>query len=254
MTKKAIIFDLDGTAVDSPIQKLPPEGLVQQIQRLKDQYYFCAATGRVWSFAKPVLQALQLTDPCIISAGTQICNPSTGEIVWQKNLEQRSLDEAISVFKQYPNWKLLCNDYTEDDYYRHEGLHSPLEFSTTEPVYFLEQVFVPDDIAKEIHSKLMQVSNVAVIMVTAQKPGYRDFHVINASATKEHAIAELLKLLKVDRKDSIGIGDGYNDMHLFNAVDYKVAMGNAVPKLKQSSDTIIKSVSEDGLTQYLGTL
>ncbi len=252
MTKKAIIFDLDGTAVDSPIQKLPPESLVQQIQRLKDQYYFCAATGRVWSFAKPVLQALQLTDPCIISAGTQICNPSTGEIVWQKNLEKESLDKAISVFRQYPDWKLLHNDGTEDDYFN--GGVFPHEFENTEPVYFLEQVFVADETAKEIYQELTQIEGIAAVMVVAQKPGCRDIHVINASATKEHAVAELLKQLNVGREDSIGIGDGYNDMHLFNAVNYKVAMGNAVPELKQSADTVIKSVSEDGLAQYLGTL
>lgn len=206
----------------------------------------------MWSFAKPVLQALRLTDPCIISAGTQICNPSTGEIIWQKNLEQHSLDEAISVFKQYPNWKLLSNDGTEDDYFN--GGVSPTEFANTEPVYFLEQVFVPDETAKEIYQKLTQIEGIAAVMVVAQKPGCRDIHVINASATKEHAIAELLKQLNVERKDSIGVGDGYNDMHLFNAVDYKVAMGNAVPELKESADTVIKSVSEDGLAQYLGTL
>ena len=206
----------------------------------------------MWSFAKPVLQALRLTDPCIISAGTQICNPSTGEIIWQKNLEQHSLDEAISVFKQYPNWKLLSNDGTEDDYFN--GGVSPTEFANTEPVYFLEQVFVPDETAKEIYQKLTQIEGIAAVMVVAQKPGCRDIHVINASATKEHAIAELLKQLNVERKDSIGVGDGYNDMHLFNTVDYKVAMGNAVPELKESADTVIKSVSEDGLAQYLGTL
>lgn len=252
MTKKAIIFDLDGTAVDSPTQKLPGDALGQQIQRLKDQCFFCAATGRVWSFAKSVLRTLRLTDPCIISAGTQICNPSTGEIVWQRNLEQESLDRAISVFKQYPSWKLLHNDGTEDDYFN--GGVFPNEFVNTEPVYFLEQVFVPDDTAKEVHQKLTQIEGIAAVMVVSQKPGCRDIHVINASATKEHAVAELLKLLQVDKNDSIGVGDGYNDIHLFNAVNYKVAMGNAVPELAAQADITIGSVTQDGLAHYLATL
>jgi len=252
MSKKAIIFDLDGTAVNSPVQKLPPGSLIQQIQSLKDQYYFCAATGRVWSFARPVLQSLRLTDPCIISAGTQICNPSTGEVLWQKNLEQESLNRAISVFKNYPDWKLLHNDGTEDDYFN--GGVFPNEFANTEPVYFLEQVFVPDKTAKEIYAKLTQIEEIAAVMVVSQKPGCRDIHVINASATKEHAVAELLKILSVDQQDSIGVGDGYNDMHLFNAVNYKVAMGNAVPELAAQADVTIGSVTQDGLAQYLATL
>lgn len=252
MHKKVIIFDLDGTAVDSPTQKLPSANLLSEIDRLKGSYFFCAATGRVWSFARPLLQALRLNDLCIISAGTQICNPATGEIVSQKNIPDTALSETIAVFRQYLNWKLLYNDGTEDDYF-HGGVF-PHEFKNTEPVYFLEQIFVPDETAKEIYQKLTQIEGIAAVMVVAQKPGCRDIHVINASATKEHAIAELLKLLKVDRKDAIGIGDGYNDMHLFNAVDYKVAMGNAVPELKKSADKVIGLVSEDGLARYLATL
>ena len=84
MERKAIIFDLDGSVVDSPENKLPSEDLVKAIANLKGKYIFSAATGRVWSFAKPVLQFLELTDPSIISAGTQICEPETGKILWQK--------------------------------------------------------------------------------------------------------------------------------------------------------------------------
>jgi Cof subfamily protein (haloacid dehalogenase superfamily) len=250
--KKAIIFDLDGTAVDSPQQKIPSDNLIREIERLSDKYYFSAATGRVWTFAKPVLQALNLKDLSIISAGTQICNPSTGEIVWQKNLEQETLEEAAAVFKQYNDWKLLYNDSTEDDYFN--GGIFPNEFVNREPVYFLEQVFVPDEIAKEIHRKLTGIKGVAAVMVVSQKPGCRDIHVINNSATKEHSIAELLRLIKVGKEDTIGIGDGYNDIHLFNAVNYKVAMGNAVPELKEVANKVIRLVSEDGLADYLHSL
>lgn len=252
MSKEAIIFDLDGTAIDSPEQKLPSDDLVKEVKRLGDKYFFCAATGRVWTFAKPVLQALNLKDLSIISAGTQICNPSTGEIVWQKNLEQEALGEAISVFRQYPDWKLLYNDGTEDDYFN--GGVFPDKFVNKEPVYFLEQVFVPDETAKEIYQKLVDIKGVAAVMVVAQKPGCRDIHVINSQATKEYSIAELLKLLGVDRENTIGIGDGYNDIHLFNAVKYRVAMGNAVPELKKSADTIIKPANEDGMADYLRSL
>jgi hydroxymethylpyrimidine pyrophosphatase-like HAD family hydrolase len=66
----AIIFDINGTAIYSPEQKLPSEKLVSVIEQLKDAYYLSAATGRVWSFAKHVLHGLHLTDSCIISAGT----------------------------------------------------------------------------------------------------------------------------------------------------------------------------------------
>lgn len=252
MKNKAIIFDLDGTAVDSPELKLPSHDLIKETQRLSTSYYLCAATGRVWSFAKPVLQSLKLTDPSIISAGTQICNPQTGKILWQKNFSQRALTQTVKIFQQYPDWKLLYNDGTEDDYF-HGGIQ-PVDFIVNEPVYFLEQVFVPNQKAEEICHQLRQVSGIAVIQVVSQKPGCKDIHITNSQATKEHAIAVLLDLIGVSSKNTIGVGDGHNDIHLFNAVSYKVAMGNAVPELKANADLVIDSVKEDGLARYFKTL
>lgn len=250
--KEAIIFDVDGTAVDSPSKKLPTQRLIRQIDRLSDRYYFSPATGRVWSFVKPVLHAMKLQDPAIISAGTQICNPQSGEILWQKNIEDRDLRKVVSIFQEFPDWKLLFNDGTEEDYFN--GGVYPKDFYNKEPVYFLEQVFVPDEIAKEIYNRLTKIKGIAAVMVVAQKPGTRDIHVINATATKEHTIRELLRILGVDKANTTGIGDGYNDIHLFNAVSKKIAMGNAVPELKEKADLVIEPVSKEGMALYLESL
>lgn len=62
---------------------------------------------------------------------------------------------------------------------------------------------------------------------------------------------ELCDLLNLDRSEVAGVGDGHNDIHLFNAVGHKVAMGNAVPELKEAADVVIGSVSENGLAEFL---
>jgi Cof subfamily protein (haloacid dehalogenase superfamily) len=252
MKTNAIIFDLDGTAVDSPQVKLPTNELIQEIQRLNNKFYLSTATGRAWSFAKNVIKALNLTDPCIISAGTQICNPQTGEILSQKNISPRSLSQIVSILKNYPEYKIIFNDASEDDYFN--GGVYPQEFKTNENVYFFEQAFVPNSIAIEVCNKLEQVDDIAVVLVVSQKPGCNDIHIINKHATKEHAVEELLKLIKVKKENTIGIGDGNNDIHLFNAVGYKVAMGNGVESIKSSADKIIESVSDNGLAKYFATL
>jgi HAD superfamily hydrolase (TIGR01484 family) len=252
MKNKAIVFDIDGTAIDSPVQKMPSEKLIRVIEKLQDKYFICSATGRVWSFAKTVLQAMNLSDPCIISAGTQICDPKSGTILWQKNLPRKALDLAIKIFQQYPEYKLLFNDCTEDDYLN--GGILPKDFSTDLPVYFLEQKFIPEEIAGEIYEKLSHIENAICVMVVAQKPGMKDLHVINKETTKEHAIAELLKIINVKKENTIGAGDGHNDFHLFNAVGHKIAVGNAVPDLKKLADEVIGSVKEDGFAKYLETL
>lgn len=250
--ENAIIFDIDGTAIDSPQQKLPTERLLRAVREVEADYFLCAATGRVWTFAEPVLRGLQLRDPCIISAGTQICDPVSGRILWQVNLQSAQLDEAIAIFKQYPDFRCLYNDYDEKAYL--EGGIPPKLLDIHEPVYFLEQIFVPEEIAPDIVKKLSRIEGIDCTLVVAQRPGFNDIHVTNRNATKEHAVAKLLELLSVDSANTIGIGDGHNDIHLFNAVRRKVAMGNAVAEVKAAADEIILSVGEDGFAQFLESL
>ena len=248
----AIIFDLDGTAIHSPVQKLPTERLATATQKLQANYYLCAATGRCWTFGKDVIQGLHLKDLCIISGGTQICDPQTGEVVWQKDITPKALSEVIKIFSENGEQKLIFNDYAEDDYFN--GGTFPKDFDLSKRVNWLSQSFVPDELAIQLHSKLDAVEGVTCVMVVSQKSRCRDLHVVNEKATKEHAIIELLERLGVERKDAIGIGDGHNDIHLFNAVGRKVAMGNAVEDLKIVADLVIDDIKDDGLAKYFEDL
>lgn len=252
MIAKAIIFDIDGTAVDSPSQKLPTERLVRASQNIQKTYYLSAATGRCWTFGKDIIQGMGLKDLCIISGGTQICDPRTGEVVWQKDITPNALGEVIKIFAENGKQRLIFNDYTEEDYF--SGGVLPRDFDTSQRVNWLSQSFVPDDFAIKLHSKLDLVEGVTCVMVVSQKPGCRDMHIVNENATKEHAIDELLDKLGIKKEDAIGIGDGHNDIHLFNAVGKKVAMGNAVGELKKAADLAINDVSSDGLAIYFEEL
>ncbi|MFZ5437799.1 MAG: HAD family hydrolase [Patescibacteria group bacterium] len=252
MKTKAIIFDLDGTAVDSPEQKLPSKKLVSVVNDLKSQYFLAAATGRCWTFAKDIIQTLNLEDLCIISGGTQICNPKTGEIVWQKDITQQALEKVITIFSKNGEQKLIFNDYTEDDYFN-GGIY-PKDFDLSIKVNWLSQSFVPYLLANQLRNELDLVDGITCVMVVSQKPGCRDLHIVNVEATKEHAITELLSRLGVKKEHTIGIGDGHNDLHLFNSVATKVAMGNAVNDLKQAADLIIDTVENEGLIKYFEAL
>lgn len=252
MKTRAIIFDLDGTAIDSPVQKLPSDQLIVAVNNLRHKYFLCAATGRCWTFAKDVIQRLGLQDLCIISGGTQICDPKTGEVVWQKDIIPQALEEVIKVFLENGEQKLILNDYTEDDYFN-GGIY-PKDFDATKRVNWLSQSFVPDELAIKLHDKLDLIPGITCVMVVSQKAGCRDLHIVNAEATKEYAITELLGRLGIKKVDSIGIGDGHNDIHLFNSVGTKVAMGNSVDDLKKVADIVIGDVKNEGLAVYLEQL
>jgi Cof subfamily protein (haloacid dehalogenase superfamily) len=64
---------------------------------------------------------------------------------------------------------------------------------------------------------------------------------------KAGAIQTLLDHLGLDLADTMAYGDGHNDLEMLQHVAVGVAMGNAVPELKDIADDITGSPDEDGL-------
>ncbi len=252
MKYRAVVIDLDGTAVDSPQQKLPSQRLIDASKKLLDsEVEIFAATGRAESFARPLLETLPTSEYAIIAGGTRILDKKIGEDAWACLISQEKIREILAILKD-KKYGFLWNDSTEDDYL---GGGWPLsDFDLNTPTYFFEVCFVPDNKAPELVRELEQIDSLTAVMVVAQRPGTRDIHIIDQYATKEHAIAKLSKLTKIPTTQMIGIGDGHNDLHLFNAVKYKVAMGNAVDDLKAAADLVIGDVKEDGLAEFFEKL
>ncbi len=252
MKKGLIIFDIDGTIVDSPWQKLPSQKMIESFKKVSRHYYISPATGRPWSFAKDIIESLGIIDPCIVAGWTQICS-STGQVLWQADITKDSLKQALDILGTYEKHSLLFNDYAEDDYLQDRWIKSH-EIDRDKPIYFLESIFVPDGDSEVLQANIAAIEGIACSMVVAQRWGTRDLHITRDDATKEFAIARLLDILSIDKSNTIGIWDGYNDIHLFAAVEKKIAMWNAVPELKKHADLIIGTVHEDAVADFFHSL
>lgn len=252
MKYKAIITDLDGTAVDSPVVKVASKRLAASVAQLEELgMKVCAATGRAHTFAKIMFESMNLSEPCIVSGGTRIVSPTTGEELWSCGLNTQQVSEIKKAVAGMP-YRYLWNDSTEEDYLG--GGWELGELSEETSLYFFEICFVPRPEVAAVVDALKAIDGVTATVVVAQREGTHDIHVTNSEATKEHAIYELEKIIQVDKSEMIGIGDGHNDLHLYNAVGYKVAMENAVPELKEVADRIIGNVKDEGLAQYFEEL
>lgn len=252
MKYKAIIVDLDGTALDSPVEKVASKRLADAVNALElHDIKVCAATGRPETFAKPILESMGLRHPVIISGGTRIINPVSGDELWSCGLSANQLKKIVDILK-VTEYGFLWNDYKEADYL--EGGWSIDRFDAYESTYFFQVCFIPDEEVEGLVKALQHVDDIAATVVVAQRAGFRDIHITHRDATKEHAIYQLEKIIDVTKQDMIGVGDGHNDLHLFKAVEYKVAMGNAVSELKEAADEVIGSVKDDGLAEYFERL
>lgn len=80
------------------------------------------------------------------------------------------------------------------------------------------------------------------------------FGTIGVAVNKKIGVDQLLKYLNVDRADTIAFGDSDEDLSLFEAAAYGVAMGNASHSLKAAADLVTDAVDQDGLRKAFITL
>ena len=71
--------------------------------------------------------------------------------------------------------------------------------------------------------------------------------IMSLNIDKALSINELLKILKIDKKDLICIGDGFNDKSMIEFAGLGIAMENAKQEVKDVADFITKSNNDDGV-------
>lgn len=76
---------------------------------------------------------------------------------------------------------------------------------------------------------------------------YSDELIYIEPTDKSRGIRKMMKLLDAPIEDVIVFGDGTNDVDMFRPEWTSVAMGNAVPELKERADLVTSSVDEDGI-------
>jgi HAD superfamily hydrolase (TIGR01484 family) len=243
MKYKAIIFDLDNTAIPNKPNGMPSQQLIDAIAKAQGSLRLCAATGRPITNAKAILSALKLKDPCVISAGTQVINPLTDEILWQVNIDAADVAKILAICKPY-RYEIFKNEIMEG------STASDLDaIEGNVNVLYIMGCARAD--AEAIFKELDKIPSITAAGVTSWTHEAIDIHVTHRSATKEHAVGELLRILGLNKDEVIGVGDADNDVHLFAGVGYKVAMGNGTNKLKSLADEVIGSVDNDGLAKLI---
>lgn len=245
MKYKMFIFDLDGTAIPNRQDGLPTDHLVEVISRLQKVMKVCVATGRPLFQAKPIITKLHITNPSIISGGTQIIDPITEKILWEKVVDEHLVKKIIEISSPYK-----CQVYFSDD----EVSAPPQEkvINGPERIIYVEQVNKHD--TEIILGELSKIPELAAHEVNSWTKDCFDIHITNREATKKHALELLLNMLGVKREEVVSAGDGNNDMPLFEMSGLRIAMGNAMDTLKAKADFIAKNADEDGLAIALEEL
>ena len=71
--------------------------------------------------------------------------------------------------------------------------------------------------------------------------------VVKNGISKASGVSHVLEENDWKAVNALMFGDGLNDMEIFDYVGLKIAMGNAVPELKEKANFITKTIEEDGI-------
>lgn len=77
------------------------------------------------------------------------------------------------------------------------------------------------------------------------------FEIMPKNVSKGHSLLEIADYLNINHEDIIAFGDQENDLLMIEMAGTGVAMGNAIPKLKESADYVTLTNDEDGIADYL---
>jgi len=245
MAYKAIIFDIDGTAV--PLGAMMPSKTVRSaIAKAQKTIKLAAATGRSYGYAQPIFQNLALDNPSVVMGGSAILDATNQRVLWSKAMSNAQATAALRLLQNYQ----ATIDVSTDPLRNNQPLQAA---DTTGPVYTIWATDMTPLAAAQLIRDIKDIPDITAHVTPSWIKGLAEVHITHELATKEHAITALLKLLDVRPSEAIGVGDSENDIPLFRSVGYRIAMGNASSALTAIADEIAPSLDEDGLAYVIKT-
>lgn len=96
----------------------------------------------------------------------------------------------------------------------------------------------------------LKVINKSLDYLNEIKNGHYFFDIVNKNVNKGNAITDLLKILKINKKNSLCFGDSINDIEMFKSVGTSVAMGNSIEEIKNTANYITDTNDNDGISKF----
>ena len=255
-----IATDIDGTLVNDN-KEISPKTLAALKAARKKGVFVVLCTGRPVSGVKPYLEQLGLTQDenyVITYNGALATNIASGQVVVSNTLDYSdftkldTLSHELNVHGQaiQPSSDLYV---TTPDISYYTVLDS---FYTKMPLHYRPQAQIPTEFPM---AKYMWADEPAAInqalpnLPTAIKEDYYTvrsegwfFEFMHKDAHKGKTTLELANKLGIKPHEILTAGDQQNDLTLIQA-GFGVAMGNAIPEIKDLAQYVTADNNHDGL-------
>ena len=246
---KALMCDIDGTLIGYNYDSLPSKNVASTIRKADKKIFICLVTGRSFGSTKHILENMEINSGyAVINNGANVINLSNNNILYDKPIDNKAVKEIIEILNREKIGFYIKEKF--DDIGMLKGYYKNYQIPEKTYMFYTEDIYQSTYIDRVI-KELSKISSISIHKSKHKFPNKFGLNITHNKATKLHGVAFLIKILKLNKNEIIGIGDGYNDFPLLMACGLKVAMGNAVPDLKEIADYIAPSVDEDGVVDVL---
>lgn len=263
---RMLAIDLDGTLLRDD-GTVAPEDLAAIQEAKAAGVYVTIATGRIAAGALPTARQVGIEAPIVCADGSQLVQPSTGELIARKSLPGKATRAALAVFSGQALTPFVL---THDAIHARRGaeplapwisawcsdlrLHGPDEVAWPE----LRDVAMVLGIASAPEGARLLADVVLAALGSSLPPsaGASAFpmngddmwgvRVQARGCTKSTGLSALAARLGVRRTDVAYVGDWFNDVSAFAWAGRSYCMGSAPADVRRHASEVLRATSANG--------
>ena len=258
---RLIAIDVDGTLLDSAHTLSDANRRALQAAQAAG-IHITLATGRQYVYIAPIIAELALHSPQITSSGAVITLPASGEMLYADRIAREVAAEAIRLGEQLgitlvivQNGKTFARAINADIEhmltYGDPRPHVAPDLAATldlPPTNIKAIAYRQDELFARAEAEFQRVLGTQ-LNIYRSVPYYLEFS--TKSVSKGTALRRVAERLGIAQEAILAIGDGNNDIAMFEAAGVAVAMGNASAAVKARAGAVTGHCDADGVAEAI---
>lgn len=279
--KKYIFFDIDGTLL--PADGIVPDSTKKALSAAQENgHEIFINTGRCRNIVPAIFEELNF-DGYVCGTGAyaeyhgktifnncfsvdqarrviKICDEVNIPIVMATKRESVTSSKDLPAFvKCFLGDAVKESDIAGMDDVENSPLlksMQPIVLDDNKSVYYKKYKDISDFIYINSPYKVDEFNNMLGDDINVGKASFKNpdeysGEITLGAYTKATGIKSLLEKLGADYKDSIAVGDGFNDADMIREASLSIAMGNSPQEIKELADYVTDDIYEDGIYNAL---
>lgn len=264
---EAVFIDIDGTLRDNNKNiSMRTRRAIKNI--IEKGIYVILSSGRPIKYTEKISKECSASKYIIASDGGIIYNYEQNNIIYKNVISKQAIIELYKIAEQ-ANVRILMDAGENRVVNKLKYLDGSETILNMDIETFVEKNDVQScamsdtnfEKMEKLQEKIEKIKDIEIKQklksfgdVKENKDEIMYFFIENKESSKGNAIKKFCEILNIDLKNTIAIGDDYNDISMFKVVGHSVVMENANNEVKKYADEITRSNEREGVAIFLENL